>query len=82
MLGTPEASSTDSVATSFCSQKLWGLIFLALELWAGWPGVGLGFLAPEISLPNFYPPHVGVGPTCSMSVPLLPVRMDVVSSIP
>ena len=25
----------------------------------GWPGVGLGLLTPEISLLNFYPPHVG-----------------------
>ena len=35
------------------SQKLWGLIFLALETWARGPGVGLGLLAPEISLPDF-----------------------------
>ena len=38
----------------------------------GWgPGVGLGFLTPQISLLNFYPPHVSVGPACSMSFPLL-----------
>ena len=49
----------------------------------GWgPGVGLELLTPEISLPNFYPPHVGEGPACSVSVPLLPVWMDVVSLIP
>ena len=27
-----------------------GLIFLTMEPWTGWPGVGLGLLAPEISL--------------------------------
>ena len=37
------------------SQKLWGLIFLVLEPWAGGPGVGLGLLVPEIALLNFYP---------------------------
>ena len=34
---------------------------------------GLGLFAPKISLQNFYPRHVGVGPTHSTSVPLLPV---------
>ena len=47
----------------------------------GEAGVRLGFLAPEISLPNFYPPHVDVGPARSASLPL-PVWMDVVSLIP
>ena len=48
----------------------------------GWgPGVGVGLLTPEISLLNFYPPHVGEGTVHSMSVPLLPVWMDVVSLI-
>ena len=61
LLRTPEMSSTDSIPTGFYSQKLWGLIFLALELWAGGTGVGLGPLAPEISLLNFYPPHMDVG---------------------
>ena len=55
---------------------------LALEPWAMGPGVGLGLLAPKISLPNFYPPHVDVGPAHSMSPPLLPVWTDVVSLIP
>ena len=54
-LGTPAASSTDSIPAGFQSQKLWGLIFLTLEPWAGGPGIGLGLLAPEVSLPNFYP---------------------------
>ena len=55
LLRAPAASSTDPIPTGFCSQELWELIFLALESWAGGPGVGLGLLAPEISLPNFYP---------------------------
>ena len=70
---TPEVSSTDSIPTGFCSQKLWGLTFLALEPWTVGPSVGLGLLTPEISLVNFYPPHVGVGPAHSVSPPLLPV---------
>ena len=28
--------------TSFCSQKFWGLLLLALEPWVGEPGMGLG----------------------------------------
>ena len=34
-------SSTTSILTGFYSQKLWRIIFLALEPWAGGPGVGL-----------------------------------------
>ena len=56
-------------------------MFLALEPWAGGPGVGLGLLAPEISLPSFYLPHMVVGPIHSTSVPFLPVWMDGVSLI-
>ena len=50
----------------------------------GWgvPGVGLGLLTPKISFLNFYPPHVGMGPARSLSLPLLPVWVDVVSLIP
>ena len=49
----------------------------------GWGAcVGLGLLTCEISLPNFYLPHAGVGPARSASAPLLPVWMDVVSLIP
>ena len=55
------------------------IIFLAPEPWAEGPGVGLGLLAPEISLLNFYPPHVGEGPACFESVLHLPVWMDVVA---
>ena len=48
----------------------------------GWgPDVELRLLAPEISLLNFYPPHVGEGTVHSMSVPLLPVWVDMVSLI-
>ena len=53
VLEVPEVSSTDSIPSGFCSQKLWVLIYLALEPGAGEPGVGLGLLTPEISLPNF-----------------------------
>ena len=42
--------STGSNPTAFHSQKLWGLIFLALEPWSGEPIVRLGPLTPEISL--------------------------------
>ena len=77
LLGTPEVSPTDSIPTGFGSQKVWGLIFLALEPWAG-----LELLTPKIYRPNFYPPHVGVGPAHSMSPSFLPVWMGVVSLIP
>ena len=69
-------------SSGFCSQKLWELIFLALGPWAAGHGMGLGLLAPEISLLNFYPPHLDVGPACSASLPLLSVWMDVDSLIP
>ena len=59
-----------------------GAYLLALEPWAWGPGVQLGLLAPGISLPNFYPPYMGVVPVHSASSPLLPVWMGVVSSIP
>ena len=65
----------------FVSRSCGDLISLALEPWAGGPGVGLGLLTVKISLLNFYPPYTGKGPVPSMSVPLLPVLMDVVSFI-
>ena len=40
--------------------------------------MGLGLLALEISLLSFYPPHVDIGPACSISMPLLPIWMDIV----
>ena len=61
-------SSTDSTPDGFCSQKLWKLIFLALEPWA--EGLGVELLALEISLPNFYPPLMGMGPAHSVSAPV------------
>ena len=82
LLGVPAASSTSSIPAGFHSQKWWGLIFLALESWAEGPGLGLGLFAPEISLPNFYPQHIGVGPAHSTSALLLPVWIDVVSLTP
>ena len=74
--------SPDSIPAGFCSQKLWGFIFLALETWAGVSGVGLGLLAPKISPLNFCPPHIDVVQARSASLLLLPVWMDVVSLIP
>ena len=61
----------------FTARSYGGLIFLTLEPWARWPGMGLGLLIPEISLPNFYPPHLSVGPIHSVC----PTWMDVVSLI-
>ena len=55
----PEVHSINSISTGFCSQKLRGFIFLALESWTGWPGLGLGLLTPKISLLNFYPRGCG-----------------------
>ena len=78
LLRAPTASSTDSISTGVCSQKLWGLIFQALESWAGGPGVGLGLLVPEISLSNCYP-HESAH---SLSAHLPPFWMDVGSTIP
>ena len=71
LLGPPEVCSTDSISAWFCSQNLWGIIFMTLKPWSVGPGVGLGLLPPKISLPNFYPPHVDVGPDHSTSPPLL-----------
>ena len=58
-----------------------------LSFWTWNPGLGglvvvLGLLVPEISLLNFYPPHVDVGPDHSMSPPLLSVQMNVIYLIP
>ena len=82
LFGAPEVSSTDSIPAGFCSQKLLGLTFLALEPWGREPGVRLELLIPEISLLNFHPPHRHEGTAHSASLPLLPVWMDVVALIP
>ena len=62
LLGAPAFSPTDSISADFCTQKLWGHVFLPLELRAVGSGVGLGLPCPEIFLLNFYQPHVGVRP--------------------
>lgn len=52
--------------------------------WPWNPGSGGLVWGSETSLsrcPNVYPPHVGAGPAHSASAPLLPVWMDVVSSV-
>ena len=48
----------------------------------GVPGVGLGLLAPKISLLNFYPSHIGEGLAHFSCAPLLQVWVDVFSLIP
>ena len=70
--GNPAVSSTGSFSTAFCSQKFWGLIFLALQLWTGRLDMGLTHLTPEISLLNFYLPYVGVALACSSFLHLRP----------
>ena len=57
----------------FLKPEVVGTYLPALEHCAGGPGVGMGLLVPEISLLNFYPPHVGMGAAHSVSVPLLPL---------
>ena len=49
----PAVSSAALNPTGFYSQKLWGFIFLVLESWAVCSGLGLGLLAPKVSLPIF-----------------------------
>ena len=44
LLGTLEIFCTNLISAIFCSQKLWGLIFLVLEPVVGRPDVGLGLL--------------------------------------
>ena len=61
--GAPAAPSTNPVPTCLHSQKLWGLIFLALGSWDGGPGVGLGLL------PNFYLLGCVASPFCVRAPP-------------
>ena len=42
----------------FLQPEVVGTYLLGTEPWAGGPGVGLGLLAPEVSLPNFYSPFL------------------------
>ena len=48
---------------------MWGLIFLALESWAGGLGVLLGLLIPKISLLDFYLRGCGISPFCTCAPP-------------
>ena len=70
-------SSSASISAGFYSQKLWELLFLALEPWAGGPGCGAGtpLLRQELCScdipPDFYQPQVGVGPAYWESLLLL-----------
>ena len=62
-----------------------GLIFLALEPWAGWSGVGLGSLAPEVPLPIFIHPMWVWDPGSAsphMSASSVPIWMNVTSLSP
>ena len=82
LLGTPEVSYTDSVLLVFAARSYGDLSSWHWNPGLGGPGVGLGLLTPEISLPSFYPLYVGERPAHSMFPHLLPVWMDVVSLIP
>ena len=68
----PLAKSPLVFAARSCGDLFYGVGTLC---WGS--DVGLGLLAPEISLPNFCLPHMGVGPTCSVSEPLLLVSTEV-----
>ena len=62
---TSEVSSNNSIPTGFLQPEVMRTYLPGTGTLVGGPSVGLGLLAPEISLLNFYPPHVGVGPACS-----------------
>ena len=70
--GSPFPSAT--IPAGFYSQKLGGLLFLVLEPWAGglvWdhdPLLLRRDLRGQDILPDFYLPHMGVGPACSVSL--------------
>ena len=74
---TQSTESPSRTSTSFYSQKLWGIIFLVLELLAGWSGLQLGSLTPKICLSIFihhtcmwdYPVH-HLSVTPCLSAPL------------
>lgn len=55
-------SHSVTIPAGFYSQKLWGILFLALKLWAGGPGVGLEPLDPQGDLHNWnIPPNFDLG---------------------
>ena len=74
-------SNSATTPTGFYSQKLWGLLFLALKPWAGdqvwsWdPSLLRGEFCSWDIPPDFYLSHVSVGLACYMSPPLLSVLM-------
>ena len=73
-------SHLGSFPTGFYSQKLWALILLELELWAGGvPIVGLGPVAPRYPSP-FLSTTGGCG-TSLLHVSSLPTSLDVVSPL-
>ena len=61
LLGAQVVSSTNSTPTGFCSQKLYGLIFLVLEPWARGPGCGAGTPCSWDILPEFLSTTCGCG---------------------
>ena len=78
---TSEVSSNNSIPTGFLQPEVMRTYLPGTGTLVGGPGVGLGLLAPEIFLLNFYLPYMGEGPAHSMSAPLLEVWMVVVSLI-
>ena len=74
--GTPEVSFYHNLnSCCFLQMEFMRLNFLTLETWAGRPGVGLGPLVPEISLPIFIH-HTWVWDQPILCLyPLLPVLM-------
>ena len=74
--------SLSSFSGVFAGRSYRDLSSCQWNLLAGGPGMGLELLIPKISLANFYPTQVGVGPAHSVSLRLLSVWMDVVSLIP
>ena len=81
-MGVQKFLSFDLIPSGFLQPEVMGICLPGTGTlgWGG-PGVGLGLFTPEIPLPNIYPPHMDVGPASFMSLPLLPVWMDVVSLI-
>ena len=74
-------SHSSAIPACFHSQKLWGLLFLALEPWAGECNLRLGPVTLQEGPPQmkysslFLNAHLGVGPVCSVTLPLLPVSI-------
>ena len=78
-------SHSATILAGFYSQKLWRLLFLALEPWAGEPGVELGNLAPQGGHPQpRYPSQfLTTAHGCGASpfhISTLPTSFDVAAS--